>query len=137
MKTMRSDSGDKPSEAKRANALRRLLLALVGSAAVLALAGLTVVVIVHRAKAAAAFSDRQASPAACTVWDRSAKKALAAMPAGHVQQDARFRLHRAERNCAEGWLRLACADYLMLRAGPPPAGDGKWHRLAVPISCRN
>jgi hypothetical protein len=95
------------------------------------------IVVAHRAMAAIAVADRQTIPEACAAWDRSARKTLAAMPAGHGQQDARFRLRRAERNCTEGWLGLACADYLILRAGPPPAGDGKWYHLAVPISCRN
>lgn len=73
---------------------------------------------------------------ACAAWDRSASDALSALSDGRARHDASFRLRRARRNCAEGWLELACGDYQALLAGPLSVGDGKWHHLVVPTSCR-
>lgn len=78
--------------------------------------------------------DRVSS--ACAAWDRAASDALSALPNGRARRDAGFGLLRARRNCAEGRLELACGDYQALLAGPSLPGDGKWHRLVVPTSCR-
>ncbi len=95
----------------------------------------------------AAYAARQRAVASsvaaeeyCTGWDRAASGVVAAMPAvsridRQRRQDATFRLLRARRNCAAGWVELACDDYRTLRSGPLPLGDGKWHRLDRSKSC--
>jgi hypothetical protein len=78
----------------------------------------------------------------CIAWDAIAGEALHELAAdrpavaNRQRTDASFRLQRARRNCAAGWLNIACADYQALIAGPLPLGFNKLRPLAVPQVCR-
>jgi hypothetical protein len=73
------------------------------------------------------------SPApSCGLWDDQvtaaiAERVRASRGDDELRQlaDAIFRLRRARRNCAEGWVGVACRDYqAILRVTPGPAGGG-------------
>ena len=73
------------------------------------------------------------SPApSCGLWDDQvtaaiAERVRASRGDDELRQlaDAIFRLRRARRNCAEGWVGVACRDYqAILRAAAGPAGGG-------------
>ena len=85
------------------------------------------------------FDRKTSAQRTCTAWHQAATAAIDGWSAtdGTPAQvaDANFRLRRAQRNCAAGWFDLACSDYETLVAGPPPAGDGKRHRLEISQSC--
>jgi|SRR5450631_818319 hypothetical protein len=87
------------------------------------------------ALAPAAFGSSAEQPA-CPDWDRAARAAIDALAGTDITvaqiADAQFRLRRARRNCAAGWVNLACGDYQAILAGPLPLGDGK--RLTLDVS---
>jgi hypothetical protein len=66
----------------------------------------------------------------CGLWDDQvtaaiAERVRASRGDDELRQlaDAIFRLRRARRNCAEGWVGIACRDYqAIMRAAPGPAG---------------
>jgi hypothetical protein len=66
----------------------------------------------------------------CGLWDDQATAAIAQRVRAsrgddELRQlaDALFRLRRARRNCAEGWVGIACRDYqAIMRAAPGPSG---------------
>ena len=66
----------------------------------------------------------------CGLWDDQvtaaiAERVRASKGDGELRQlaDAIFRLRRARRNCAEGWVGVACRDYqAIMRAAPAPSG---------------
>jgi hypothetical protein len=66
----------------------------------------------------------------CGLWDDQVTAAIAARVRAsrgddELRQlaDAIFRLRRARRNCAEGWVGIACRDYqAIMRAAPGPSG---------------
>ena len=66
----------------------------------------------------------------CGLWDDQvtaaiAERVRASKGDDELRQlaDAIFRLRRARRNCAEGWIGVACRDYqAILRAAPAPSG---------------
>jgi hypothetical protein len=57
---------------------------------------------------------------ACATWDATARETIAALvrqpgdAALRQVGDVVFRLRRARRNCAQGWLKIACQDYLAI-----------------------
>ena len=66
----------------------------------------------------------------CGLWDDQVTAAIAARVRAsrgddELRQlaDAIFRLRRARRNCAEGWVGIACRDYqAIMSAAPGPSG---------------
>jgi hypothetical protein len=68
--------------------------------------------------------------AVCGLWDDQvtaaiAERVRASKGDDELRQlaDAIFRLRRARRNCAEGWVGVACRDYqAIMRAAPGHAG---------------
>jgi|EndMetStandDraft_8_1072994.scaffolds.fasta_scaffold21228_4 hypothetical protein len=66
----------------------------------------------------------------CGLWDDQvtatiAERVRASKGDDELRQlaDAIFRLRRARRNCAEGWVGIACRDYqAIMRAAPAPSG---------------
>jgi hypothetical protein len=66
----------------------------------------------------------------CGLWDDQvtaaiAERVRASRGDDELRQlaDAIFRLRRARRNCAEGWVAVACRDYqAIMRAAPAPSG---------------
>jgi hypothetical protein len=66
----------------------------------------------------------------CGLWDEQVTAAIAQRVRAsrgddelRLLADALFRLRRARRNCAEGWVGIACRDYqAIMRAAPGPAG---------------
>ena len=66
----------------------------------------------------------------CGLWDEQvtaaiAERVQASRGDDELRQlaDALFRLRRARRNCAEGWVGIACRDYqAIMRAAPDPSG---------------
>lgn len=66
----------------------------------------------------------------CGLWDEQvtaaiAERVRASRGDDELRQlaDALFRLRRARRNCAEGWVGIACRDYqAIMRAAPGPSG---------------
>jgi hypothetical protein len=66
----------------------------------------------------------------CGLWDDQvtaaiAQRVRASRGDDELRQlaDALFRLRRARRNCAEGWVGIACRDYqAIMRAAPGPSG---------------
>jgi hypothetical protein len=66
----------------------------------------------------------------CGLWDDQvtaaiAERVRASRGDDELRQlaDAIFRLRRARRNCAEGWVGVACRDYqAIMRAAPAPSG---------------
>src|SRR5262245_35794962 len=66
----------------------------------------------------------------CGLWDDQvtaaiAQRVRASRGDDELRQlaDAIFRLRRARRNCAEGWVGIACRDYqAIMRAAPDPSG---------------
>jgi hypothetical protein len=57
---------------------------------------------------------------ACAGWDATARETIAALvrqpgdAALRQVGDVVFRLRRARRNCAQGWLKIACQDYQVI-----------------------
>jgi hypothetical protein len=66
----------------------------------------------------------------CGLWDDQVTAAIAERVRASRRDDelrqladAIFRLRRARRNCAEGWVGIACRDYqAIMRAAPAPSG---------------
>jgi hypothetical protein len=62
-------------------------------------------------------TDVQALAPRCLQWHQAASEVVARLAQSTRDSDLRqandaiFRLRRARRNCAEGWLTLACHDY--------------------------
>lgn len=69
---------------------------------------------------------------ACARWDEQARDAIARRVQGGGQDaelrqlsEAIFLVRRARRNCEEGWMTLACQDYLtVIRGGSLLAAPG-------------
>lgn len=70
---------------------------------------------------------------ACAGWDATARETIAVLvrqpgdAALRQVGDVVFRLRRARRNCAQGWLKVACQDYQAITAlketGPLPVSS--------------
>jgi len=77
--------------------------------------------------------------ATCAMWDQAAHASVNALTETNIAlvriEDSKFRMRRAQRNCAAGLIDLACGDYQVLLAGPLPAND---RRRAADLaqSCR-
>jgi hypothetical protein len=79
--------------------------------------------------------------AVCGLWDDQvtaaiAERVRASRGDGELRQlaDAIFRLRRARRNCAEGWVGVACRDYqAIMRAAPGQADVGPL--FVTPAAC--
>ena len=77
-----------------------------------------------------ALAEAMSPGPSCGLWDDQvtaaiAERVRASRGDDELRQlaDAIFRLRRARRNCAEGWVGIACRDYrAIMRAAPAPSG---------------
>ena len=83
-------------------------------------------------------SQRRALNPACMQWHEAAGDAVSRLARSTRDSDLRqlndavFRMRRARRNCAEGWLMLACQDYYAVARNLP--GNANVQELAY--ACR-
>src|SRR5262245_53282892 len=80
--------------------------------------------------ASSVLAEAPSPHASCGLWDDQvtaviAERVRASRGDEELRQlaDVIFRLRRARRNCAEGWVGVACRDYqAIMRAAPAPSG---------------